>query len=228
MSNTVTAKGLPRRCRPADSSGLYARDGGRKYLNQTERRCSLAAMAGLESDQALFALTLAWTGARVSEVLALCPPSFQIDASVVSIATLKRRRFHVREVPIPPFLMAELKSHFSLCEAQRDPVRAALRLWPRHRVTGWRVIKHVMMLAQIAGRAACPRGLRHAFGVGSLQAGVPLNLVQRWLGHARISTTAIYADVSGPEELAFAALFWRTNEGCAFSTNRAAHAPQEM
>jgi site-specific recombinase XerD len=28
------------------------------------------------------------------------------------------------------------------------------------------------------------------------------------MGHARISTTAIYADVSGEEELAFAAKFW--------------------
>jgi site-specific recombinase XerD len=35
-----------------------------------------------------------------------------------------------------------------------------------------------------------------------------MNLVQRWLGHARISTTAIYADASGPEEQALAARYW--------------------
>jgi site-specific recombinase XerC len=58
-------------------------------------------------------------------------------------------------------------------------------------------------------QAATRAGLRHAFGVGSLQAGVPLNLVQRWLGHARISTTAIYAALCGPDELCFAALFWQ-------------------
>ena len=63
----------------------------------------------------------------------------------------------------------------------------------------------------MSGRCACPRGLRHAFGVGTLQAGIPLNLAQRWLGHARISTTAIYADVCGDEEQAFAAMFWRAN-----------------
>ena len=228
MSNTVTAASVPQRSLPADSSRLYARDGARKYLNRSERQRALASMAALERDQALFALTLAWTGARISEVLALSPQSFQIDAATVSIVTLKRRRFHVREVPVPPDLMADLVSHFSLYEAQRDPLRAKLRLWPRHRVTGWRVIKNAMMLAQIVGRAACPRGLRHAFGVGTLQAGVPLHLTQRWMGHARPSTTAIYADVSGPEELAFAALFWRASEGCAFSIVHAAHAPQEM
>jgi hypothetical protein len=36
----------------------------------------------------------------------------------------------------------------------------------------------------------------------------PLNMVQKWMGHARISTTAIYADASGDEEAAFAQKFW--------------------
>jgi integrase/recombinase XerD len=34
------------------------------------------------------------------------------------------------------------------------------------------------------------------------------HLVQRWLGHASLRTTAIYADVVGPEERAFAARMW--------------------
>jgi site-specific recombinase XerD len=37
---------------------------------------------------------------------------------------------------------------------------------------------------------------------------VPLNLAQRWLGHAKIDTTAIYAAASGPEERLFAERFW--------------------
>jgi integrase len=78
-------------------------------------------------------------------------------------------------------------------------------------VTGWRIIKRVMMICQIVGKAACPRGLRHAFGVGTLQAGVPLNLTSKWMGHSRLSTTAIYADACGPEEIAFAARFWNFN-----------------
>jgi site-specific recombinase XerD len=53
-----------------------------------------------------------------------------------------------------------------------------------------------------------PTRLRHGFGVDTLQASVPLNMVQKWMGHARISTTAIYADASGEEETAFAARFW--------------------
>ena len=72
-----------------------------------------------------------------------------------------------------------------------------------------------MEASGIAGRHACPRGLRHGFGVGTLQAGVPLTLVQRWLGHARLTTTAIYAEVSGPEEQTFAEGFQRWSEARA-------------
>ena len=193
----------------AQETSLYG-SGGRKYLNRSERQRVLAEMAKLPRDQALFALTLAWTGARVSEVLALTPTSFQVESGVLAIETLKRRKHHVREVPIPPGLMTALERHFRFSDKQRDPRKADSRLWPWHRVTAWRLIKRVMRRSSITGRQACPRGLCHAFGVGTLQAGVPLNLAQRWLGHARISTTAIYAEVSGPEEKTFAGKYWQS------------------
>lgn len=167
-------------------------------------------MQQLPDAERLFALTLTWTGARVSEVLALCPASFQIEAGIVGIVTLKRRKFCVREVPIPPGLMAELEAHFGLRTAQRDPLRIFDRLWKFCRSTAWRIIKRLMTGAGISGPIACPKAFRHAFGIGTLQSGIPINLTQRWLGHSRPSTTAIYADACGPEEIAFAARFWRS------------------
>jgi integrase/recombinase XerD len=155
-------------------------------------------------------LTLAWTGARVSEVLALRPSSFQVEHGVVALRTLKRRSHHIREVPIPPELAEALNQHFRISARQRDPRTADSRLWPWHRATAWRLIKSLMLRNGITGLSASPRGLRHAFGVGTLQAGVPLNLLQRWLGHARITTTAIYADACGPEEIALAGKFWKS------------------
>ena len=85
---------------------------------------------------------------------------------------------------------------------------ANARLRPMHRATAWLTTKNVMQKAGIDGVRACLRGLRHAFGVGTLAAGVPVNLTQRWLGHAQIGTTAIYGDVSGAEEREFAVHFW--------------------
>jgi site-specific recombinase XerD len=169
-------------------------------------------MERLKRDRALFSLLLAWTGGRVSEVLAVRACSFQIDRNIVALRTLKRRKPHVREVPIAPGLMAAIDRHFRLTELQRDPETANRRLWPWSRVTAWRYVKGVMLEAGVVGRPACPRGLRHAFGVGTLQASVPLNMVQKWMGHARMSTTAIYADASGEEEAAFAARFWDSGD----------------
>jgi hypothetical protein len=37
---------------------------------------------------------------------------------------------------------------------------------------------------------------------------VPLNLLQRWLGHVSMKTTAIYADAVGREEYEIAARMW--------------------
>lgn len=172
----------------------------------------MTAIGGLPSDRALFVLTLAWTGARVSEVLALCPLSFMIETGVVTFRTLKRRRFSMREVPIPPDLMVAIDAQFGIRRAQRDPVSAMQPLWTCCRQSGWRYIKAVMMEAGVTGRRASPRGFRHSFGVASLATGVPLNLVQRWLGHASISSTAIYADAMGPEEVAIASRFWAASD----------------
>ena len=54
--------------------------------------------------------------------------------------------------------------------------------------------------AGLDGPRALPKGLRHGFG-GS--ADIPLNLVQKWLGHAQLSTRVIYADAVGEEKRGF-------------------------
>jgi integrase/recombinase XerD len=53
------------------------------------------------------------------------------------------------------------------------------------------------------------KGLRHGFGVQAVSSGVLLNMPQKWLGHAQLSTTAIYADVVGAEEQSIMQRMWR-------------------
>ena len=188
---------------------LYATDGERKYLNEAERGRVLGSLGVLQARERLFVLTLAWIGARISECLALTPASFQIEYCTVSVVTLKRRCFVVREVPIPPWLMHELDEVFQLHRMQSDAATARVRMWPWHRVTAWRLIKRVTRLVGIVGVRASPRGLRHAFGVATLRARVPPNVRQKWLGHSRPETTNIYSAVCGPDEMCFAEQFWR-------------------
>ena len=69
-------------------------------------------------------------------------------------------------------------------------------------------MKEALAVAGIEGIQASPKGLRHALGVAAVGRGIPLNMVQRWLGHAQLTTTAIYAEAVGEEERAIAARMW--------------------
>lgn len=198
----------------ANLSPLHSRRGERKYLTSVERGRFLASAASLDTADRLFCLTLAWSGARITEVLSLSAASFDLDRGVVAIVTLKRRRPGVvREVVLPPELVAALDRHFRLRQRQADPYWSSLRLWTCCRQTGWRLVKRMMSVAGVPPSAAMPKGLRHGFAVAALQAFVPAPLVQRWLGHASLRTTAIYSDVAGDEEQGFARRMWQGEGG---------------
>jgi len=188
---------------------LYGVTGCRKYLNAAERHRFIRVSRTLSPEVRLFCLTLCLSGGRISEVLALTPAAIDLDAGAANLTTLKRRkRGLVRQVPLPQDLLDELDGVFRLRDRQRIPSEANRRLWRWSRSTAWRRVKEAMALANVTGLAATPKGLRHAFGVNAFQSLVPPHLVQRWLGHASLRTTAIYGDVLGPDERAFAARMW--------------------
>ncbi len=81
-------------------------------------------------------------------------------------------------------------------------------LWDFSRTTAWKHVIAVMKAAGVKGPQATPKGLRHGFGGAAIQAVTPLNLLQRWLGHAQLTTTAIYANAVGPEERNIASRMW--------------------
>jgi integrase/recombinase XerD len=61
-----------------------------------------------------------------------------------------------------------------------------------------------MAQAGLSGIKATPKGLRHAFAIAGVSAGIPLPTIQKWMGHARAETTAIYLDFVGEDERAWA------------------------
>lgn len=84
-----------------------------------------------------------------------------------------------------------------------------MRRWVSGRTWAREKVKAVMQAANLTDSASTmPKGLRHSFGVAAISNGIPLNLLQRWLGHAQRSTTAIYADAVGTEEKSIAARMW--------------------
>jgi integrase len=69
-------------------------------------------------------------------------------------------------------------------------------------------VKEVMDAAGIHGLYATPKGVRHGFGIKATTSEVPLNMTQKWMGHARIETTAVYTNAVGPEEQRIAERMW--------------------
>lgn len=194
-------------------SFLFDPNGNRKYLTAEERTAFLAAAAQRRAEVRTFCWLLAYTGARISEVLALTPHQIDMSARVIVVESLKKRRGGIfRALPVPLELLAELDRVHGIGEARGDPARATGKIWNWCRTTAWHHVKTCMEDAGVSGRQATPKGLRHGFGVAVLQSGVPINLLKKWLGHSRLSTTEIYADAVGAEEQAIANRFWRTFE----------------
>ncbi len=67
----------------------------------------------------------------------------------------------------------------------------------------------VMQQAGITGAHANPKGLRHGFGVKASADTRNPRLVQKWLGHRDLETTAIYMDAVGNEERELASRMWK-------------------
>ena len=177
---------------------VFDHEGQRKYTTDEERERFLAAIPPYPRERHAFCTTLAYCGARISELLALGPA--HVGAGMLTFRTLKRRKLHYRTVPVPLFVTDLLRA-LPLAPGQGV-------FWPVNRSTAYRWVIGVLERAGIEGTQASPKGFRHGFGIWALGRGVPQNLVQRWLGHAYPDTTAIYLDAQGPEERAFAERMW--------------------
>jgi len=182
---------------------LYDGTGQRKYLTPAERQEFLRAAENAPRAVRTFCETLAHSGCRLSEALALTAARVDVGAGVLVFESLKKRRRGIyRAVPVPPDFLGTLQAVHDLGGL------GDARLWDWSRTTGWRRVREVMDAAAIRGLCATPKGVRHGFGIKAVASEVPLNMTQKWLGHARLATTAIYTDAMGPEEQKIAERMW--------------------
>lgn len=181
--------------------------GHRLYLTAAERSAFLAVAAQASREVRSFCEVLHFTGCRISEALALTVKRVDLEGQALVFETLKKRRSGVyRAVPVPPRLLDTLELVHGIREARKG--RGDPELWDWSRTTAWRHVKTVMVATGISGPHATPKGLRHGYGVAAISATVPLNLLSKWMGHATIETTAIYANALGEEQRSIAERMW--------------------
>ena len=190
---------------------IYGQNGQRKYLTSSERKAFLEAASKFDRTTMTLCWVISATGCRISEALSLTSDSIDKETKTIVIECLKKRRTGIyRTVPVQADLIDLLFQVHDL----GGPIgqgKQATKLWPFTRVTAYRRIRKVMEAAGLNGMHAMPKGLRHCFGVAAIQSQAPLNMVQRWLGHADMRTTAIYASAVGPEERSIAQRMWRNS-----------------
>jgi len=183
---------------------LFNADGERKYLTPAQRQRFLRAAEKALPEVHTFCWTLGLTGCRLSEGTALVATRVDRTAGLLVIESLKKRRRGVfRAVPVPEDYLEILDRVHHL------NALGEARLWPWSRTTAWRRVKEVMDAAGIHGLYASPKGVRHGFGINATESEIPLNMTQKWMGHARLETTAIYANAVGREERKIAARMWK-------------------
>jgi integrase len=195
------------------SRELFNTAGKRLYLTDSERKKFLAAADDEVRLVRSFCYVLAHTGCRISEALQLVGERIDFAAGAIVFESLKKRKRGVyRAVPVPPAVLEMLAMVHGLKDKKKKTAakkeKSPPPLWDFGRTTAWKKVLAVMKAAGVKGPQATPKGLRHGFGVAAIQAGIPLNLLQRWLGHAQLTTTAIYANAVGPEERNIAARMW--------------------
>lgn len=195
---------------------LYDPRGNRLYLNAEERAAFLSVARQRPARDRTLCETLHYTGCRPSELIEITPARIDLSGGAVTIRSLKKRKDSsgeqkvvYRAVPVPPEFLDTLNTAHGIREAQKSRKLAHVPIWALSRVRVWQIVKGVMIEAKIADAAhRSPKGLRHGFGINAVVKGIPLHMLQKWMGHAQLSTTTIYADAIGKEEQDIAAKMW--------------------
>ncbi len=190
---------------------IQDRDGRRLYFTPEEREAFAEAAKNAASNEArTLCRTLYYTGCRPAEAILAQVGHIEKSTGQITLRTLKKRSDDPqwRTIPLPSHFIDELNLVHNLKDGPKDRL-----LWPVTRVTAWSWIKQVIAAAGIeSGPHASPKGLRHGFGIASILNNVPLPTLQKWLGHEKLETTAIYTQAIGKEERALAARNWGENQ----------------
>ena len=142
------------------------------------------------------------TGLRVTELVSLDVDDVNLASGTLRVVRPKDNAERI--VPIHERAIEPLQEYLERGRIQllRDPQEQALFLNHRgHRLTRqglWLIVKHYVREVGIS-EDITPHTLRHTFAAHLVEKKADLEYVQELLGHANISTTQVYTQVSGED-----------------------------
>ena len=178
-----------------------------KALTYPEVEALLAEAGDVETpaglrDRALLEL-LYGTGTRVSEAVGLDVDDLDLVQRTVTVIGKgdKQRRIPLGEIAARALDDYLVRGRPAFAVKGRGTPRIFLnsRGAPLSRQSAWAVISGAAQRAGLAKKVG-PHSLRHSYATHLLQAGADVRVVQELLGHASVTTTQIYTQVS-PELL---------------------------
>jgi integrase/recombinase XerD len=160
-------------------------------LSQEEERQLITHAYRMPGTRGLLIKTLFQTGARVSEFVNITVDEVFFEEQMLLISKAKSGKSWY--VPILPQLAQELRTHLghrttgSLFETVRHTHYSPRRIQ--------QILKETAADAQITKRGY-PHLLRHSVATTLLERGMPIEQIQKFLGHAKLETTPIDAESS--------------------------------
>ena len=136
------------------------------------------------------------TGLRVSEALALRRVDLRLDQHppiiVVRADSPGNKARKGREVPVPADLVESLRDLAS--SHSKDHYQPMLNL-SRQRIG--QVMKDAAREVGIDPARAHPHAFRHTYGRNCVLRGVPIPVLQKWLGHSSLTDTQRFVELAG-------------------------------
>jgi integrase len=153
----------------------------------------------------------AYTGARRSEICRSMMDDFKFDDDVVTIRERKRRKdlaASTRQVPMHPKLKEVMKDWFRNHPGGQFTIAAPLTM-PRRKsrseptMLSREEAHHHFKETLASGKWKVIRGfhvLRHSFGAICTRAGVPMNVIAKWMGHTTDEMMKLYQHLFPQDE----------------------------
>jgi integrase/recombinase XerD len=160
-------------------------------LSREEERKLIAHAYRVQGARGLLIKTLFQTGARVSEFVNIKGNEVFFEEQMILISKAKGGKS--RYVPMLPQLAQELRTH--LGDRTTGYLFETVQHTPYSPRRIQQIIKETASDAQITKRVY-PHLLRHSVATTLLEQGMPIEQIQKFLGHAKLETTQIYAESS--------------------------------